>query len=355
MGEWITFLLQNYWLTIAFISLLLWGIRKIFLVGTFTPLKKSLVGKLVIVTGSSAGIGKATAHQLLKDGATVIYACRDEEKTRKVFQEIEKEDKELIKRAHFIKLNLNSFSSVKSFVEEFNKKFVNLDILINNAATFPIDFEVTKDKLESIYQQNYFSQVVLTLMLLDKFNKKEAKILNLSSFCHIQCDFTLESIEEMKRDLTYKKMNDNYFGNVWIKHYHYANTKTALILFTNHLAEYLQKYYPHIKTASVNPGLVYTEFARFFSEHKYLGKIYSVFFFTYMYIAKTPISGAQSSLHCCYLDFENFVSGAYYSDCKVGNLSCLAKDKTIRDAFVKYTKEFLREREDLKEIHMHLE
>jgi retinol dehydrogenase 12 len=347
--------LQKHWFTISVISILLWVIRKVFLVGTFTPLKKSLKGKLIVVTGASAGIGKATAHQLLKDGADVIYACRDEEKTRKVFQELEKEDKELVKRAHFIRLNLNKFSSVKRFVEEFNRKFDKLDILINNAATYPIDFEITEDKLESIYQQNYFSQVVLALLLLDKFDKTEGKILNLSSFAHIQCDFTLESIEEMKRDLTYKRIKENYFGNMWLKHYHYANSKTAMIFFTSYFGEYLQKNYPHIKTVSVNPGLVYTEFARFFSEHKFYGKIYSILFFMYMYIAKTAFAGAQTSLHCVYLNFEDMVSGAYYSDCKLGKMSSLAKDKTIRDAIVKYTKDFLKQRKDLNELHLHLD
>lgn len=347
-------LFQKHWFSIAIISILLWAIRKLFLVGTFTPLKKSLKGKLVIVTGASAGIGKATAHQLLKDGADVIYACRNEEKTRKVFQEIEKEDKELVKRAHFIKLNLNKFTSVKKFVEEFNKKFDKLDILVNNAATYPIEFEITEEKLESIYQINYFSQVVLALLLLDKFDKTEGKILNLSSFAHIQCDFTLESIEEMKRDLSYKKIKEDYFGNMWLKHYHYANTKTAMIFFTSYFSEYLQKNYPHIKTASVNPGLVYTEFGRFVSEHKFLKYVYSTLFFIYMYIAKTSFSGAQTSLHCIYLDFQDVVSGAYYSDCKLGKLSSLAKDKTIRDSLIKYTKDFLKQIKHLEEIHVHL-
>jgi retinol dehydrogenase-12 len=355
MLDWIVFSINNHWVSLIFLAIFLWALRKLCFVGVFTTLKKSMTGKIVIVTGSSAGIGKATALQLLKDGAEVIYACRDEEKTRRVFLELEKEGKELLSRAHFLKLNLNNFNSVKSFVEEFNKRFKKVDILINNAATFPVDFEVTEDKLETIYQQNYFSQVVLTLLLLDKFDKKEGKIINLSSFAHIQCDLTLESIEDFKRDLSYKSIDQTYYGNLWLKHYHYANTKTAMHFFTSYLSEYLQKNYPQIKTVSCNPGLVYTEFGRFVSEHRFLGKVYSALFFIYKYIAKTPISGAQTSLHCCYLDFSELVNGAYYSNCKLGCLSKLARDTSIRNALVKYTYDNLSRRADLKDLHLHLE
>ena len=42
----------------------------------------SIVGKLVVVTGSSAGIGAETATQLLSLGATVVFACRSEARAR---------------------------------------------------------------------------------------------------------------------------------------------------------------------------------------------------------------------------------------------------------------------------------
>ena len=331
------------WGIITLTLILLYLIRVIFLTGTFTKLKRSLSGKVVIVTGASAGIGKATALQLLQDGAEVIYACRNKEKTLRVFSEIEKKDKSLLPRAHFIQLNLASFKSVREFVFEFNKKFNKLDILINNAATYPGEnFEITDDNLEALYQQNYFSLVLLTMLLLDKFDKKEAKILNLASFAHIQCDFTIESIKHLATDKEFKSVKEAYYGNLWSKHYHYSNSKTAVIHFTAFLGEYCAENYKHIKTVSVNPGLVYTEFGRFVSEHKFLGYVYSVFFMVYMYIAKSALSGAQSTLHCCYLEFNELLNGAYYSDCKVGRLAKVAKDKDIRDLIVKYTADTLK-------------
>jgi hypothetical protein len=44
--------------------------------------------KVIIITGSSAGIGKETAYELLRQGAQVIFACRDEKKTKAVIQSL---------------------------------------------------------------------------------------------------------------------------------------------------------------------------------------------------------------------------------------------------------------------------
>lgn len=48
----------------------------------------NLEGKIVIITGASAGIGKETAKKLASHKATVIFACRDEKKTQQVITEI---------------------------------------------------------------------------------------------------------------------------------------------------------------------------------------------------------------------------------------------------------------------------
>ena len=52
--------------------------------GPLNPIKKDLKGKLIIVTGSSDGIGLETAKDLLKSNATVIFACRNKNKTETI-------------------------------------------------------------------------------------------------------------------------------------------------------------------------------------------------------------------------------------------------------------------------------
>ena len=88
--------------------------------------EEDVTGKIIIITGSSAGIGKAQAFNLLENGATVIFACRDEKKTRLVLEETKKlENKSkastsCFDRAVYINVNLNSFKSVNNFVFCFN-------------------------------------------------------------------------------------------------------------------------------------------------------------------------------------------------------------------------------------------
>lgn len=350
---WIVNSIFANWSNITITLIILYILRKILFEGTFTNLRKPMKGKIVIITGASAGVGKATALELLEDGAEVIFACRDKEKTTKVFREIEEkytDAKQMLTRAHFIPLDLCSFKSVLNFVKVFEGKFGKLDILINNAATFPIDFEMTEDKLEPTIQTNYLSLVVLTIMLLDKFDKTEGRILNVSSFAHVQCDYTISGVEVMKKDKEFKSISDSYYGNLWLKHYHYANTKTNVIFFTSFLADFLEKHYPHIKAVNANPGLVFTEFVRFVYSSKYFGPVYKVLWFTHWYISKTCLAGAQTSLHLCYMDFGKINSGAYYSDCKLTQPSSLTKNKALREAVMDYTAELIKSNDSISTL-----
>lgn len=63
--------------------------------GLFPPTPKytfsdipNLSGKVAIVTGANTGIGKVTARELLRNGAKVYIACRNEEKANKAMDEL---------------------------------------------------------------------------------------------------------------------------------------------------------------------------------------------------------------------------------------------------------------------------
>ena len=326
------FLISN-WLIIIFIYIVLRIIKKVYFYGAFTPLKKSMEGKIIIVTGSSAGIGKETALKLIKDGAHVIFACRHKEKTLEVIKQIEQKIRH---QAHFIELNLSSFNSVNNFIKEFNSKYEKLDILINNAGAFPCEFSITEDKIEEIIQGNLLSQMVLTLSLSDKFDKNEGLIINVASFVYIHSDLTLKMIENYAKDSCFKLIESKYYANIINKFLLYSNTKIGIIFFSSYLAEYLEQNYPHIKTTSVNPGIVYTEFTRFIWKHNIFRYIYGIFFPLHIYISKPAFSGAQQILHLCYSELKQIVSGGYYSDCRIKKVSQKAMDIKVRNAYVKY-------------------
>jgi retinol dehydrogenase-12 len=337
------------WINIIIFIIFLRLFRRLVFYGRFSSLKKSMEGKVIIVTGSSAGIGKETALQLIKDGAQVIFACRNEEKAMLVINSIEKENRH---RAHFLELNLSSFKSVDKFVEIFNSKFEKLDILINNAGAFPSEFVITEDKLEDLLQGNVLSQMVLTLKLLDKFNKKEGQIINLASFVHTVSDLSMERIKSYTCDQSFTNIKTQYYNNLINKFVYYANTKIGNIYFTNYLAEYLEKNYPHIKTSAVNPGVVYTEFHRIIKDIKYINLVYSLFFYLHIYVSKPAISGAQQTLDLCYQEFSQIPNGEYFSNCRRKEVSAKAMDKKIRDAFVRYCFDLIKKNPGYKSLEI---
>ncbi|KAK4226159.1 hypothetical protein QBC38DRAFT_481414 [Podospora fimiseda] len=94
-----------------------------------------LSGKVYIVTGSSAGIGKELARMLHKRGGKVYVAARSKEKAEKAINEIVESEKGEEKKGElvFLKLDLGDLRGVKESVDEFLGKEKRLDVLFNNA------------------------------------------------------------------------------------------------------------------------------------------------------------------------------------------------------------------------------
>ena len=295
---------------------------RIFFRGGQCKVKHSMKGKVVIVTGASAGIGKESAIDLVKHGAQVILACRNEAKTKDAMKSLNEEEKKLTK---FIKLDLCDFDSIVKFAEQVKEEYKKVDILMNNAGLFPQQYNVTKDNMESYLQGNFTGHVLLTFLLFDILDKNDARIINLSSIAYLGTDFTDEvNIKELYDT---KKSEMKYFQSLNGKGKLYSNTKILMIYFSKFLTQLCEKKYNYIKSAAVHPGGVDTEFMRFLKEDKY--KFY--YFFKLCtplvkFFFKTATDGAQTQLNLCYLPFNEFVSGAYYSDCKVTKTKNFAND-----------------------------
>ena len=130
--------------------------------------KNSMKGKTVVITGANSGIGKQTAKELVRRGARVVMACRDEKSAEAVIQEINrcKYDGNMI----YKNIDLSSFASVKQFANDIIKTEKSVDILINNAAVFGPPFALTVDGFETQFQVNHLSNALLTLLLLPKLH-----------------------------------------------------------------------------------------------------------------------------------------------------------------------------------------
>ncbi len=107
-----------------------------------------LRNKVALITGSSRGIGKATALLFAKEGAKVVVNyIKSKENASYVVQEIHK----LGSEATAIQADVSNENQVKSMVDEAVKKFGKIDILVNNAGiVFDIPF---KEKTVEQWQQ----------------------------------------------------------------------------------------------------------------------------------------------------------------------------------------------------------
>ena len=172
------------------------------------------IGKTAIVTGSNTGIGKETALDFAKRGARVILACRDEEKATKAAKDIIAEtgsDKVVVRV-----LDLSSFESVRAFAKLINETEERLDILVNNAGLGAAPYQLTKDGYESIFQVNYLSQFLLTLLLMEKMKQSSpSRIVNVSTNGHIFAKRL--QLEDFKLSWEKFKSTDRYFESALAK------------------------------------------------------------------------------------------------------------------------------------------
>ena len=328
--------------TLIIAAIILYYLR-IYFKGGKCKSKHSMKDKVIIITGASAGIGKESAIDLVKQGAQVILGCRNELKTKKAMESLTEEEKKLTK---FIKLDLCDFNSIIQFSEQVKKEYKKIDILMNNAGLFPQDYSLTKDGIESILQGNFTGHFLLTFLLFDILDKNESRIINLSSLAYLTTDYT--------NDLNIQEMYDNnksrmkYFEKGYIgKQILYSNTKILMLYFSKFLAQlFEEKNYNYIKSASVHPGAVDTEFSRFVFEDKYriLRFLFIIFTPLIKFISKTSVDGAQTQLNLCYIPFNEFVSGAYYADCKVTKTKDFADNLNKINSCMKLTVEEIKKK-----------
>ncbi|KAJ7503700.1 NAD(P)-binding protein [Mycena galericulata] len=121
------------------------------LLGQFYPPKPKwwqkdipdLTGKVMLVTGGKAGIGKETVKALLQHNAKVYLAARGREETEKVIDELKRATGQT---AIFLELDLASLADVRRAAEEFLSQEKELHVLFNNAGVMWPKLELlTKD------------------------------------------------------------------------------------------------------------------------------------------------------------------------------------------------------------------
>ena len=100
-------------------------------------LVNNLTDKVMLVTGSSSGIGVETVRALHATGAHIFMQVRDATRGEEVTEEI-LASSEGSGELELLEMELDSLKSVRAAANEFLKRSNQLNVLINNAGNFPV-------------------------------------------------------------------------------------------------------------------------------------------------------------------------------------------------------------------------
>jgi retinol dehydrogenase-12 len=126
----------------------------------------SLAGKVYIVTGSSAGVGRELARLLYSLNATIYIGARSPEKANAAITWIKESHPASTGRLEFLKLDLNDLEGIQPSVSEFLAKEKRLDALWNNAGVMiPPQGQVTKQGYDLQMGTNCIAPFLFTKLL----------------------------------------------------------------------------------------------------------------------------------------------------------------------------------------------
>jgi NAD(P)-dependent dehydrogenase (short-subunit alcohol dehydrogenase family) len=142
-----------------------------------------LTGKTAIITGSSRGIGKAIAHRLAEHGANVVVSSRKLDACQEAADEINK----LVGRTAAIAVaaNIAVKEALQNLVDETNKAFGKIDIVVCNAASNPYFGPmagITDEQFTKVLQNNIISNHWLIQMCAPQMRaRKDGSVIIISS------------------------------------------------------------------------------------------------------------------------------------------------------------------------------
>ncbi len=181
--------------------------------------------RVVLVTGSTGGLGRETAKALARQGDHVIIHGRNVERGEELVAEITEDGNG---NARFYRADFGSLSKIRALGEAILRDYDRLDVLVNNAGIFfpnSAKRRLSDDGYELHFQVNYLSGYVLTQVLTPLLEASApSRIVNVSSGSQEALDFDNLMLES------------NYEGRRA-----YAQSKLAQIMMTFSLAEDLSE------------------------------------------------------------------------------------------------------------------
>lgn len=257
------------------------------------------IDQIILVTGSTDGIGKATALELARRGYRVVLHGRDEKKGRSVQEEIG--GKTGNDRLGLIIADFSRREDVREMAAGIRDDYDRLDVLINNAGVYMPERRLTPDGLETTFQVNFLAPFLLTHLLLPILTSSApARIVTVASIAH-------RSVNRVEWDnLQGERKYDPYYA--------YCLSKLGNIIFTYELARRLEG--TQVTANCLHPGVTDTKLLR--AGWSGIG-------------GAPPEEGAKTSVCLATSHEVERVSGRYFEEMRPAVSSSVSRDPRVQE------------------------
>lgn len=266
--------------------------------------------KICLITGATSGIGLETAKEIAQLGATVIVVGRNATKGAAVVAQIRQQTGN--EAVEFMPADLSSQKAIRTWVEQFNKKYARLDVLVNNAGIVVMSKQTSVDGIEMTWAVNHLGYFLLTNLLLDTLiASAPARIVNVASALHFQgrIDFA---------DLYGRR---GFYNGLAA----YNNSKLANVLFTYELARRLAQRGAGVTANTLHPGGVRTNLvARNGGIFRWIAQP------LFDLMAVSVVEGAQTSVYLASSPKVEGVTGKYFDQCRERKSSRASYDEAAQ-------------------------
>ena len=133
--------------------------------------------RTALITGTTAGIGAATARRLVADGWQVVVTGRRADR-------LDALKAELGDACHSLPLDMRDTAAMASFLDQLPTRFAAIDLLVNNAGLAPPTDPLQDSDLASLtnaIDTNVSGLVALTRAVLPRLIERKGAVINLSS------------------------------------------------------------------------------------------------------------------------------------------------------------------------------
>jgi NAD(P)-dependent dehydrogenase (short-subunit alcohol dehydrogenase family) len=200
-----------------------------------------MTGRTILVTGGTAGIGRATALGLATMGAHLAITGRNRDRAEDAAREIRAAGGGPV---DVFVADVSAQSDVKRLADEVLGRLPRVDVLINNVGGYWNSRHVTADGLERTFAVNHLAPFLLTSLLLDRLTQSpQGRVVTVSSNAQAMGRIDIDDLQGER----------NYSGARA-----YNQSKLANVLFTYELARRMRD--TSVTANALHPGVVSTSF-----------------------------------------------------------------------------------------------